>query len=170
MWKYLTNFDSAVCNLIFWINQDKSCVMFKYICLLYWFYEPCQFHCWVFVHFPGLDTVTTIASIPTYKPSERIQQYNDLAAFLGDKRAQQARTIWNRPLKTVYISDCGELKVTRPSLSPSLPWYHYSFFSGFLWPPLVYTLAYINLSILIMILYSQILCSQDGKKRLFFCL
>ncbi|XP_031284864.1 peptidyl-prolyl cis-trans isomerase CYP28, chloroplastic [Pistacia vera] len=69
----------------------------------------------------GLDIVTAIASIPTYKPSERIQQYNDLAGFLGDKRAQQARTIWNRPLKTVYISDCGEFKVTKPSLSPTLP-------------------------------------------------
>lgn len=72
--------------------------------------------------FPGLDVVTTIASIPTYKPSERIQQYNDLAEFLGDKRAQNARAIWNKPLKTVYISDCGELKVIKPSLSPpSLP-------------------------------------------------
>ncbi|KAF3453020.1 hypothetical protein FNV43_RR03453 [Rhamnella rubrinervis] len=70
----------------------------------------------------GLDVVTTIASIPTYKPSERIRQFNDLAEFLGDERAQNARTIWNRPLKTVYISDCGEVKVAKPSLSPpSLP-------------------------------------------------
>ncbi|KAJ8767710.1 hypothetical protein K2173_020650 [Erythroxylum novogranatense] len=69
----------------------------------------------------GLDVVTSIASIPTYKPSERIRQFNDLAEFLGDERAQTARAIWNRPLKTVYISDCGELKVTNPSLSPSLP-------------------------------------------------
>ncbi|KAF6147421.1 hypothetical protein GIB67_016778 [Kingdonia uniflora] len=69
----------------------------------------------------GLDVVTTIASIPTYKPSERIRQLNDLAEYFGDDRAQNARTIWNRPLKTVYISDCGELKVAKPSLSPSLP-------------------------------------------------
>ncbi|KDP38616.1 hypothetical protein JCGZ_03969 [Jatropha curcas] len=70
----------------------------------------------------GLDVVTSIASIPTYKPSERIRQFNDLAEFFGDERAQNARAIWNRPLKTVYISDCGELKVTKPSLSPpSLP-------------------------------------------------
>ncbi|OAY31772.1 peptidyl-prolyl cis-trans isomerase CYP28, chloroplastic [Manihot esculenta] len=69
----------------------------------------------------GLDVVTAIASIPTYKPSERIRQFNDLAEFLGDERAQNARAIWNRPLKTVYISDCGELKVTNPSLSPTLP-------------------------------------------------
>ncbi|KAF5469633.1 hypothetical protein F2P56_013691, partial [Juglans regia] len=69
----------------------------------------------------GLDVVAAIASIPTYKPGERIRQFNDLAEFFGDERAQNARSIWNRPLKTVYISDCGELKVAKPSLSPSLP-------------------------------------------------
>ncbi|KAG6770217.1 hypothetical protein POTOM_025892 [Populus tomentosa] len=68
-----------------------------------------------------LDVVTSIASIPTYKPSDRIRQFNDLAEFLGDERAQNARTLWNKPLKTVYISDCGELKVAKPSLTPSLP-------------------------------------------------
>lgn len=69
----------------------------------------------------GLDIVAAIASIPTYKPNERIRQFNDFAEFLGDGRAQNARAIWNRPLKTVYISDCGELKVAKPSLPPSLP-------------------------------------------------
>ncbi|KAK7411644.1 hypothetical protein VNO78_03079 [Psophocarpus tetragonolobus] len=69
----------------------------------------------------GLDVITAIASIPTYQPSERIRQFNDLAQFFGDERAQNARNIWNRPLKSVYISDCGELKVTKPSLTPTLP-------------------------------------------------
>lgn len=69
----------------------------------------------------GLDVVTSIATIPTYKPAERIKQYNDFAEFLGDGRAKTARAIWNKPLKTVYISDCGELKVANPTLSPSLP-------------------------------------------------
>ncbi|XP_073003744.1 peptidyl-prolyl cis-trans isomerase CYP28, chloroplastic [Typha latifolia] len=69
----------------------------------------------------GMDVVTSIASIPTYKPAERIRQFNDFAEFLGDERAQTARAMWDRPLKTVYISDCGELKVTNPSLSPILP-------------------------------------------------
>ncbi|XP_057972447.1 peptidyl-prolyl cis-trans isomerase CYP28, chloroplastic [Malania oleifera] len=69
----------------------------------------------------GLDVVTAIASIPTYKPAERIRQFNELAEFLGDERAQTARAIWNRPIETVYISDSGELKVAKPSLSPSLP-------------------------------------------------
>lgn len=71
--------------------------------------------------FSGLDVVTAIAAIPTYKPAERIRLFNDFAEFLGDERAQIARAIWNRPLKTVYISDCGELKVAKPSLTPSLP-------------------------------------------------
>ncbi|XP_054805105.1 peptidyl-prolyl cis-trans isomerase CYP28, chloroplastic [Prosopis cineraria] len=69
----------------------------------------------------GLDVITAIAAIPTYQPSERIRQFNDLAGFFGDERAQNARASWNRPLKTVYISDCGELQVAKPSLSPSLP-------------------------------------------------
>ncbi|KAE9604534.1 putative peptidylprolyl isomerase [Lupinus albus] len=69
----------------------------------------------------GLDVITAIASIPTYKPSERIRQFNDLAEFFGDGRAQNARATWNKPLTTVYISDCGELKVAKPSLPPSLP-------------------------------------------------
>ncbi|XP_010450349.1 PREDICTED: peptidyl-prolyl cis-trans isomerase CYP28, chloroplastic-like [Camelina sativa] len=69
----------------------------------------------------GLDVVTSISSIPTYKPSDNIRQFNDFAEFLGDERAQNARSLWNRPLKAVYISGCGELKVTNPSLSPTLP-------------------------------------------------
>nr|XP_017239248.1 PREDICTED: peptidyl-prolyl cis-trans isomerase CYP28, chloroplastic-like [Daucus carota subsp. sativus] len=69
----------------------------------------------------GLDVVTSIASIPTYKPGERIRQYNDLAEFFGDERAKTARAIWNKPLETVYISDCGVLKVAKTTLSPTLP-------------------------------------------------
>lgn len=69
----------------------------------------------------GMDVVASISSIPTYKPGERIRQYNDLAEFLGDGRAKNARAIWDRPQKTLYISNCGELKVTKPTLSPSLP-------------------------------------------------
>ncbi|GJN12772.1 hypothetical protein PR202_ga31081 [Eleusine coracana subsp. coracana] len=69
-----------------------------------------------------MDVVTNIAAIPTYKPAERIRLFNDFAQLIGDERAQTARAMWNRPLKTVYISDCGELKVAKQSLSPpSLP-------------------------------------------------
>lgn len=69
----------------------------------------------------GLDVITTIASTPTYQPGERIRQFNDLAEFFGDERAQNARAIWNRPLTTIYISDCGVLEVAKPSLTPSPP-------------------------------------------------
>ncbi|KAL4564099.1 hypothetical protein LXL04_028151 [Taraxacum kok-saghyz] len=69
----------------------------------------------------GMDVVANISAIPTYKPGESIRQYNDLAEFLGDGRAKSARAIWDRPQKTLYISNCGELKVTKPTLSPSLP-------------------------------------------------
>lgn len=69
----------------------------------------------------GMDVVRAIASTPTYKPGERIRQLNDLAELLGDERAQNARSLWNRPLKTIYMGDCGELQVAKPSLSPSLP-------------------------------------------------
>ena len=73
--------------------------------------------------YPGMDVITSIATIPTYKPAERIRLFNDFAQLIGDERAQTARAMWDRPLKTVYISDCGELKVTKQSLSPpSLPW------------------------------------------------
>lgn len=57
----------------------------------------------------GLDVVRAAASVPTYKPGERIRQFNELASFLGDERASNARSIWNRPLKALYISDCGVL-------------------------------------------------------------
>ena len=69
----------------------------------------------------GMDVVRQIAVAPTFKPGERIKLFNDLAEFLGDGRAENARTLWDRPLKTIYISDCGELKVAKPSLTPSLP-------------------------------------------------
>jgi hypothetical protein len=70
----------------------------------------------------GMDVITSIATIPTYKPAERIRLFNGFAQLIGDGRAQTARAMWDRPLKTVYISNCGELTVTKPSLSPpSLP-------------------------------------------------
>ncbi|MQL77715.1 hypothetical protein Taro_010121 [Colocasia esculenta] len=49
----------------------------------------------------GLDVVTSIATTPTYKPAERIRQFNDFAVFLGDERAQMARASWDRPLRTL---------------------------------------------------------------------
>ncbi|KAL9224422.1 hypothetical protein vseg_000454 [Gypsophila vaccaria] len=69
----------------------------------------------------GMDVVRQIAATPTYKPGERIKLFNDLAEFLGDGRAENARALWDRPIKTIYVSDCGDLRVAKPSLTPSLP-------------------------------------------------
>ncbi|KAJ0591798.1 putative peptidylprolyl isomerase [Helianthus annuus] len=82
--------------------------------MLVFFYFCCFF-------LVGMDVVANISSIPTYKPGERVRQYNDFAEFIGDERAKSARAIWDRPQKTLYISNCGEVKVTKPTLSPSLP-------------------------------------------------
>lgn len=57
----------------------------------------------------GMDIISAIASIPSYKPSEKIRQFNDFAEFLGDDRASKGRSFWNRPLKAVVIRDCGVL-------------------------------------------------------------
>ena len=53
--------------------------------------------------------VSAIAAVPTFVPSERIRQFNDLARFIGDERAAKGRSTWNRPLKAVVIDDCGVL-------------------------------------------------------------
>eukprot|EP00271_Cylindrocystis_brebissonii_P012831 TRINITY_DN32339_c0_g1_i1.p1 TRINITY_DN32339_c0_g1~~TRINITY_DN32339_c0_g1_i1.p1 ORF type:complete len:431 (+),score=24.69 TRINITY_DN32339_c0_g1_i1:178-1470(+) len=57
----------------------------------------------------GMDVVSAIASVPTYKPSDNIKSFNMFAQFLGDDRASKGRTFWNRPLKPIVISDCGVL-------------------------------------------------------------
>lgn len=62
-----------------------------------------------------------MAKVPTYKPSEKIRQFNDFAEFLGDDRAANARNFWNRPLKTVVITKCGELPMGLPVFPPGLP-------------------------------------------------
>jgi len=49
-----------------------------------------------------MDVITSIATIPTYKPAERIRFFNDFAQLIGDERAQTARALWDRPLKTIY--------------------------------------------------------------------
>lgn len=108
----------------------KDFISRKRNCGLHFPFHFCSLICsefWSLINFGcsvclGMDVVTAIAAIPTFRPSEKIQQFNDFAEFLGDERAGNARALWNKPLKTIYISDCGELKVAKPSLSPSLPW------------------------------------------------
>ena len=54
-----------------------------------------------------MDVVSAISTVPTYKPSSRIRQFNDLAEFFGDDRAANARSLWNKPLKAIVIKSCG---------------------------------------------------------------
>lgn len=56
-----------------------------------------------------MDVISKVASVPTFKPSERIVQFNEFAQLLGDDRAEKGRAIWNRPLKSIVIQDCGLL-------------------------------------------------------------
>ncbi len=55
----------------------------------------------------GLDTVATVARVPTFKPSERIRFYNSVAKFLGDGRAERVQRQWGKPLQAVLITDSG---------------------------------------------------------------
>ncbi|KAK9864152.1 hypothetical protein WJX84_012172 [Apatococcus fuscideae] len=55
----------------------------------------------------GLDTVSAVARVPTFKPSERIRFYNSVARFLGDGRAEQAQRQWGKPLQPVLITGSG---------------------------------------------------------------
>ncbi|CAI5473917.1 unnamed protein product [Closterium sp. Yama58-4] len=58
----------------------------------------------------GMEVVAAVAAVPTFQPSERIRQFNDFAALLGDDRAAKGRGTWNRPLKAIVIQDCGLLE------------------------------------------------------------
>jgi peptidyl-prolyl cis-trans isomerase B (cyclophilin B) len=62
-----------------------------------------------------MDVVSRIAAVPSYQPNIRIKQFNELAEFLGDERAETARKFWDRPLQNVVISGCG---IIQPKPSP----------------------------------------------------
>lgn len=71
-----------------------------------------------------MDVVSAISTVPTYKPSSRIRQFNDLAEFFGDDRAANARSLWNKPLKAVVIKSCGLVNAANTA---RLPWFGESF-------------------------------------------
>ncbi|EFJ09586.1 hypothetical protein SELMODRAFT_160095 [Selaginella moellendorffii] len=56
----------------------------------------------------GIDIVASIAAMPTFKPSDRVREFNNIAQILGDVRASNARSSWYRPVKPVLITSCGE--------------------------------------------------------------
>lgn len=51
----------------------------------------------------GLDVIANIATVPTIKPSGQLIAYNKLASAFGDERADRARRLWGKPLKSVII-------------------------------------------------------------------
>lgn len=57
----------------------------------------------------GIDTVSTIANVPTYAVDKRIQWMNQFAETIGDERAAKARARWTKPQKPVVITACGLL-------------------------------------------------------------
>lgn len=59
----------------------------------------------------GMEVVAAVSTVPTYKPSGRIQQFNSFAQLLGDDRAASARANWDKPLKSVVIKKCGLLNL-----------------------------------------------------------
>jgi hypothetical protein len=61
----------------------------------------------------GMDVVSAVSMVPTYKPSSRIRQFNNFAELLGDDRAANARSLWNKPLKAIVIKSCGVLDIAR---------------------------------------------------------
>ena len=62
-----------------------------------------------FSDYSGMEVVAGVATVPTYKPGGRIQQFNSFAQLLGDDRAASARANWDKPLKSVVIKRCGLL-------------------------------------------------------------
>lgn len=66
----------------------------------------------------GYNTVTAIASQPTFKPNERIQAVNQLASLIGDERAARVRAKYGKPLKSVVITDVGVLPIREPFPRP----------------------------------------------------
>lgn len=60
----------------------------------------------------GLDTVSAVARIPTFRPAERIQSLNLVASFIGDERAAKVRAKYGRPLRSIVITDSGILPAT----------------------------------------------------------
>ncbi|KAK9811475.1 hypothetical protein WJX72_004540 [[Myrmecia] bisecta] len=59
----------------------------------------------------GLDTVSRVAAVPTFKPSGKLIAFNQLASLIGDDRAARSRSSWGKPLKAVVITNSGLLPV-----------------------------------------------------------
>lgn len=66
----------------------------------------------------GYGTLAAIASQPTFKPNERIQQFNQFASLIGDERAARVRAKYGKPLKPIVITEVGVLPIRAPFPRP----------------------------------------------------
>jgi len=52
----------------------------------------------------GFNTLAKIAEVRTYKPSSRVQAFNEFAIVIGDERASEARKQWGKPIIPLVIT------------------------------------------------------------------
>lgn len=57
----------------------------------------------------GMDVVTAIAAVPTFKPSSNARAWNQVAEWLHDDRAEKARAVWSKPTKAIVITGGGRV-------------------------------------------------------------
>ncbi|MEW5299173.1 MAG: hypothetical protein WDW36_002213 [Sanguina aurantia] len=53
----------------------------------------------------GMNTVSTLTSVPTFKPNDNNRALNQFAELIGDDRAQVVRRKYGRPLRAVVITE-----------------------------------------------------------------
>jgi len=57
----------------------------------------------------GLDVISRIAEVPTFKPNKSLQVFTDLAAAVGDDRLTKKAAIYGKPLTPVVFLGSGVL-------------------------------------------------------------
>ena len=55
----------------------------------------------------GLDVVTRISEVSTFKENKSLQVFTDLATVLGDDRVQKKQGIYGKPLTPVVFTKTG---------------------------------------------------------------
>lgn len=55
----------------------------------------------------GLDVVSRISEVPTFKANKSLQVFTDLATAIGDDRIQKKQGIYGKPLQPVLFTKTG---------------------------------------------------------------
>ena len=55
----------------------------------------------------GMDVVTRISEVPTFKENKSLQVFTDLATVLGDDRVQKKQAVYGRPMTPVLFTQTG---------------------------------------------------------------